>query len=242
MFSMTYRNRPKKFKHNPSDHARLRKRWKKWLPEMRNDMSNALGKREIFWELQEVAKENQRILSPGAFFDWMCENYIATISIGVRSFTDQSKNSRSLWRMLYEILENPGVLDRESHARMYFSNPFGISFGRQCFNDVVGKDVQLLPQQVIRSDLRRLEDTSERVRRFVNKRIAHRTKRGELRRPPKFNELDAAIDNLDKTLCKYNFLLTGQSGESFHATRQYNWQEVLWEPWIPKGSKLHPDT
>lgn len=200
-----------------------------------------LGRERFFGNYKKLPKKIKEY-SPLVHSLWMCENYIATISIGVRSFTDQSKNSRSLWRMLYEILENPGVLDRESHARMYFSNPFGISFGRQCFNDVVGKDVQLLPQQVIRSDLRRLEDTSERVRRFVNKRIAHRTKRGELRRPPKFNELDAAIDNLDKTLCKYNFLLTGQSGESFHATRQYNWQEVLWEHWIPKGSKLHPDT
>lgn len=209
---------------------------------MRQDMSAILGKKEIFWELQEVAKENKKILSPGDFFDWMCQNYIAAVSIGVRGFTDQSKNSRSLWRMLYEILENPGALDRESHARMYRSSAFGVSYGRQCFNDVVGRDSHVLPQQTIRSDLRRLEDTSERVRRFVNKRIAHRTKRGELRRPPKFRELDAAIHNIDKTLCKYNFLLTGQSEESFHATRQCNWQEVLWEPWIPEGSKLHPDT
>lgn len=239
---MPRRLRPKTFRHNPQEHPRLRKRWKRWLPDMRRDMSEILSKQEIFWDLQEVAKENRKILNPGDFFDWMCHNYIGSITISVRSFIDHTKNSRSLWRMLYEILENPGVISRESHARMYASSPFGIDFGRQCFNNALGGDFRFLPQRAIRSDIRKLEITSERIRRFANKRVAHRTKRSELRRLPKFHELDLAIDNLDKTLCKYNFLLTGQGEQTFHATRQYDWREVLRAPWIPEGSKLHPDT
>ena len=203
-------------------------------------MTDLLGRREIFWDLQEVAKENPVILRPGAFFDWMCRNYIAAISVGIRSFVDQHKGSHSLWRLLYEILEHPCSLDRETHARMYRATPMGIDFGRTCFNNVSGGAPHIL-QRTIRSDLRQLEDASERVRRFVNKRIAHRTNPGEMRRLPKFDEVDAALDKIDKLLAKYNFLLTAQGIESFQATRQYNWQEVLWEPWIPKDSKLHPE-
>ncbi|MGH3711181.1 MAG: hypothetical protein ACRDRQ_24435, partial [Pseudonocardiaceae bacterium] len=200
-----------------------------------------LGKREIFWDLQEVAKENQSILRPGTFFDWMCQNYVITVSVGIRSFTDQDRKSRSLWRMLYEILENPGVLDRQTHVRMYVKAP-GAEFGHLTFDNVVGHGHLLLSQQAVRSDLRKIEDASEIVRRFVNKRVAHRNNPGKLRRLPKFNELDAALDALDEVLCKYNLLLTAQSADSMHATRQYNWQQVLWEPWILKGSKLHPET
>ncbi len=238
---MSRRTRPKAFKRNPADHPRLRRRWRVWLPQMRRDLTDLLGKREIFWELQEVAKENAKVLHPGAFFDWMCRNYIVALTVGIRSFTDQSRNSHSLWRLLYEILENPGVIDRATHVRMYVSSPMGEDLGHMSFNATVGKGSSCLSQRAIRADLRRLEDASERVRRFVNKRVAHRTKPGEIRRLPRFNEVDAALDVLDNMLCKYNLLLTAQGMSSLHATRQYDWREVLWEPWVPKGGKLRPE-
>jgi hypothetical protein len=231
------RNRPKLAKRVPAEHPKLRDRWKSWLPQMRNDLTYLLGSREIFWELQEVAKENPAILTPGSFFDWMCGNYMAAASVGARSFVDQSRTGHSLWRMLYEILENPGVINREAHVKMYR----GVrDLGEMTFNSVVGRGKQYLPQRAVRADIRKLEDASERVRRFVNKRIAHKTMRGEIRRLPRLNELDAALNTIDELLCKYNLLLTAQGMSTMHATRQYNWQEVLWEPWILKGSKLRP--
>jgi hypothetical protein len=207
---------------------------------MRRDLTDLLGKREIFWDLQEVAKKNKAVLSPGDFFDWMCRNYVIAISVGIRSFLDQ-RDSRSLWRMLYEMLEHPGVLNRTAHVQMYVSIP-GAEYGHLTFDHVVGSGQSSLSPKAIRGDLRKIEDASERVRRFVNKRIAHRAPPGALRRLPKFNELDAALDTLDSVFCKYDLLLAAHSSASMHATRQHNWQQVLWEPWIPRGSKLHPDS
>ena len=86
---------------------------------MGKDLAHLLGKREIFWDLQKIARENRRILEHRAFFDWMCTNYIAAVTMGVRSFTDQSKNVHSLWRLLYEALENPRVLSRRAHQALY---------------------------------------------------------------------------------------------------------------------------
>jgi hypothetical protein len=79
------------------------------------------------------------------------------------------------------------------------------------------------------------------VRRFVNKRVAHRAAERELRRLPRFNELDAAMDTIDRIFCKYNLLLTAEGMTTAFATRQYNWMEVLYEPWILPGSKFSPD-
>jgi hypothetical protein len=207
---------------------------------MRADMTELLGSREIFWDLQEVAKANERVLDPGAFFGWMCGNYIASMSIGIRKFVDEDRRSESLWRMLYQMLEHPGIIDVDAHARMYRSTPMGVGFGRRCFFNVAGDGVRCLSQRHIRSDLHKLEDACERVRRFVNKRIAHRTSPGKIRRLPKFSDVDKALDTLDEILCKYDMLLTARGATSCHATRQYNWQAVLWEPWIPAGSPLHP--
>ena len=235
------RQRPK-IKHKVANHPKLIKRWKSWLPEMKHDLTDLLGKRETFWELQEVAKENPKIMNPHSFFDWMCRNYIVSQTVGVRSFVDQSRDSRSLWRMLYEMLENPEAIDRATHVKMYVNTPIGPELGHMTFNNVVGKGRPFLGPRAIRADLRSLEDASERVKRFVNKRVAHKTSSGEIRRLPKFDELDAALDKIDKIFCKYNLLLTGEGYSTQHATRQFDWREVLWEAWIPKGNKLHPDS
>lgn len=237
---MPRRKRPKTLKRVPQDYTSLRRRWKRWLPMMRQDLTDMLGKREIFWELQDVAKENPDVLKPGSFFDWMCRNYVVAMTVGIRSFMDQSSDSHSLWRMLYEMLENPGAIDRVSHVRMYRETSIGERLGHMSFDGVVGKGKLHLSEQAIRSDLRALEDASERVRRFVNKRIAHRTSPGEIRRLPKFNEMDAALDKLDQIFCKYDLLITARGASSLHATRQYDWREVLWEPWVRKGSRFRP--
>jgi len=193
-------------------------------------MTSLLGKRSIFWELQDIAKANPKILKPGAFFDWMCQNYIAAITVGARRFTDQDYRSRSLWRMLYEILENPGVINRRAHISLYRGVP--MSMGNPTFDAVVGVGKQQLSQMQVRSDLRAIESANEKVRRFVNKRIAHFANPRDIRKFPTFNELDEALDKIDKILCKYNLLLRASGMTSAYAERQYDWMEVLKEPWI----------
>jgi hypothetical protein len=237
---MANRSRPKAYKLDTLQHPRLWRRWRGWLPRMSADLTDMLAKREIFSDLQEVAKENPSVLNPGSFFDWMCRNYVVTQTVAIRSFMDQSRDSHSLWRMLFQILESPGVISRATHVRMYRNTPLGEELGHMSFNAVAGKLSKNLGQTAIRADMRRLEDASERVRRFVNKRIAHRTSLGEIRRLPKFDEVDAALTALDEVFCKYNLLLRAQGLTSCHATRQYDWREVLWEPWVVKGGKLRP--
>lgn len=229
---MATRTRPKAFGRNPVDHFGLRRRWKRWLSRMRRDLADLLGKQEIFWDLQGVARENPRILKPGSFFDWMCRNYVVAMTVGIRSFVDQHPHSQSLWRMLYQLLENPEVIDRATHVQMYPSTPIGLDLGHASFDAIVGPRRTYLSERSIRADLRNLEDASERVRRLVNKRVAHRANTGEIRRLPTFNELDAALSKLDQVFCKYNLLLTGEGISSLRATRQYDWREVLREAWV----------
>lgn len=219
----------------------LLRRWRSWLPQMFRDLSDMLGKREIFYDLQEVAKENPKVLSPGDFFDWMCTNYVTAITVGIRGFMDQSTGVHSLWRLLYEIIERPRIISRRAHVTLYRGTPKDFDMGNLTFNNVVGPKRQYLTQRMIRSDMKELEDASERVRRFVNKRVAHRTPAGKIRRLPTFNEIDKALDSLDRIFCKYKLLLVASGVTTVRATRQHDWREVLWEPWIPVGSKLHPD-
>ena len=233
-------NRPRKFNRDPAKHADCRRRWRRWLPRIVLDMTDILGKREIFWELQEIAKENPGILTPGEFFDWMCRNYMDAVTVGARRFTDQDKRSHSLWRMLYEILENPGVINRSAHIALYKGKPKPMNSSNLTFNTLVGKNKDVLSQKQIRSDLQTLEVADERIRRYVNKRVAHITNCGAIRRNPTFNEVDKALDTYDKILCKYNTILTAQDIQSaFDAAMSSYWIDVLLEPWIGPQSKLY---
>jgi hypothetical protein len=227
------RKRPKKYAENDHDFVRLRARWRRWLPTMSSDLSELFRKREIFWELQTVAKENNKVLNPGAFFGWMCNNYVVAVAIQLRAFVDTSK-SHSLWQMLFQILEQPGVIDIEYHSKMYRNSPGGIEFGRLCFRNCVGERANVLSTRAIKHDLRTLEDASDKLRRFVNKRIAHRNPKGAIRRLPTFNEIDSTMDAIDKMFCKDQFLLTASGMESCRATAQYDWRAVLWHAWVPE--------
>lgn len=129
------------------------------------------------------------------------------------------------------------MISREWHVLMYRSTSLGEELGHMSFGSVVGKGRACLSQTTIRSDLRRIEDASERVRRLVNKRVAHRANAGAIRRLPRLNELDNTLVTLNKVLCKYNLLLTAEGTSSLFATRQYDWREVLREPWILSGGK-----
>lgn len=227
---MARRTRPKRKVSDGKAHLQLRRRWRARLPRMLDEMTDLLGKREIFWELQDVARKNPKVLNPSAFFHWLSTNYIVAMTIGARKFVDQSRDSHSLWRMLFEILEHPGAITRQSHTSFYRDTPPGL--GNLSFSNVAGTRGKHLSQQRVRSDLWAIENASIRIRRFVNKRVAHLTAKGQLRRAPNFNELDTALDTIDRILCKYNLLLRAQGMSSAKATRQYDWTEVLSIPWI----------
>ena len=57
----------------------------------------------------------------------------------------------------------------------------------------------------------------------------------------RFDELDDAMDTIDRLFCKYYLLLTALGKQSAFATRQYDWMEALHEAWVPPGSKFRPE-
>ena len=238
---MPPRTRPKKASLSTAHHARLRAKWRRWLTPMSSDLSDLFRRQEIFWQLQVVAKENPSILKNGAFFSWMCNNYIDAFAIRLRACVDQSKGSHSLWRLLYEALENPGAINITTHANLYRNTPYGVAFGESCFRNCVGQKASVLSDRAIRMDMKALEDSSDRLRRFVNKRVAHRNRPGAIRRVPTFDEIDNTLSVIDRLFCKYNFLLSASGMDSCRATAQYDWRDVLWQPWIPAGSPLRPE-
>ena len=83
---------------------------------------------------------------------------------------------------------------------------------------------------IVENDLKELKQITKKVEEFSDRRIAHR----DTRTPenlPKFSEIDASIELLDKLYGKYHLLLYADGMDSLLPTYQYDWQEIFDSKW-----------
>lgn len=225
--------KPKKdFPKNP------RQRWESWLEHLEKELVWLFLKRKIFWDLQKIAEENQKILAPGIFFNWMCDNYIHSMMVGVRKFTDGDGRSRSLMVMLNEISAHPGIFSRESNLYLYPNSPKHLA--NSSFDSLVGPNKSFLSEDQIKEDINLIKRSEKRVRLYTNKIIAHFARPGSIKKNPTFGELDDALTKVDEIFSKYRCLLTATGGNVRDSIPTSDaWQKVFYEPWIPSDCKLH---
>jgi hypothetical protein len=81
-----------------------------------SDIGELLWKRRIFRDLVEVSKNSPQVLEPGAFVEWSRHSYALTTAVGGRRCIDTDRRSISLGRLLYELVECPGVLTAQRTA------------------------------------------------------------------------------------------------------------------------------
>jgi len=224
-----------KNRHSPQvDPETLRIQWRGWLERMTKEIRDLLKKKQLFWELQKIAEENKEILSPGLFFDWMCKNYMVAASVTARRFVDHHSDSESLRIMLDQILKNPGIINRDSHNVLY-GEDFKFISDRD-FDRLVGEGVDVHSNVQIQSDINLIDHAdseAKKIRKFVNKKIAHFTNPEEYKQNPNLNELDKAIDDIFQLVGKYSLLLCGNLVEQPHLGN--GWRAVLYKPWIKES-------
>lgn len=212
----------------PASAARLRAKWRKWLIAIRLDVGQQLLDYETFTELGEIVNANAAIRRPADIHHWLLRNYAVAAAVGIRRFDDTDSRSHSLWRLLEEARANPGVLTRHAHRSLYRHS---MVMADPTFDNIAGRGAAYVGQTVIERDLRRLERACARIRRFVNKRVAHVAPRGALRRIPTYADFEAALVEIEAIARKYTVLLTAVSELSLKPVRQYDWRTVFDRPW-----------
>ena len=141
--------------------------------------------------------------------------------------------------MLDQILNNPGIINRDSHNALYGKDLKWHS--DKDFNKLVGKGVDVLSQEQIQSDMDLIDHAdseAKKIRKFVNKKIAHFTSPKEFEKLPTLNNLDKAIEDIFQLVEKYSLLLCGQLVKP--PPLGNDWRAVLYRPWI-KGMEAKLD-
>jgi hypothetical protein len=207
------------------------KKWRRSMRRIEREVGDLLLRRETFVELRDIVNDNPRIMRPPSFVNWIVGNYVCTVALGIRRLTDTDRRAESLGRLLHELIECPGVLSRVAHRRLYGRRS---SVADEIFNSLVGTGKSVLPARAIRADRRLLNIGERRIRRLVNKRLAHANKPSGIRRPPTLGEVSEVLDVMDRLAVKYSVLLAGSTMASCKPTRQFNWRTVLRFAWLPQ--------
>ncbi len=196
-----------------------------------------MGNRSIFQEIIEISKQNKEIDKNNSFWDFLKESYVALMVSAVCRQTDTDSRSSSLINLLNTILDRSITenLTKEWYCQQYHGNDgampgFMEGIGRGDFESHFGLG-EHIDSDIVNSDLKRLIEKTKEIKRYRNKRIAHRDSNDKLVFDVNFNDLDAAIETIREITSKY-YLLLKQGGNDLIPVDQTDWQKLFTVPWI----------
>jgi len=211
--------------------------WCLWLDTIDGDITSMYANREAWMTVMKIVGEHPA-MPPSHFFDLMAQNYATTQAVAVRRQADTSPTVISLGRLLSEIVEHPEILSRQRHVALYRADLQWV--GHKEFNTFAGAEMDHVDAGAVQADIDLLRDSSEAIRKYVNKHIAHHEESPPLTFvTPTFSDLDQAIDTLGSLVSRYTLMLMAVGRTVMAPVPQYDWLAPFKIPWLPdEGDEL----
>lgn len=218
------------------------KKWKQDIDEITNDITDLVEHRWLFRQLEEMIRNNINLNKDNLFWDFLRYNYVASMVLGICRQIDSDKNSISLLNLLSDISSRPETLTKEWFISTYENGRDGefrrlmLGQGIKDFEDNFGKN-KFVDSSMVDSDMSNLLGYTREIKKFRNKRVAHKDKNKKLKFDVDFAVLDEAVNIVEKTAIKYNLLLnqSGYPETGLLPVVQYDWQEIFTLPWMNKS-------
>lgn len=222
--------------------ARL-KRWVEMVERIQGEMVDLMWQREQIRRVGNMINENPRLLESPKSFLWDVRRwYMYFAAMAVRRQTDRNPKNVSLAQLLTEITQNSQCVTRDllvsQFDAVYGSHPDSTTKSI-IRSQVVDGDWEKwsladgsLDAAIVEADLRSLESLSKELMKFASSQLAH-TSLKAIGKGTKltFDDMDAAIDVLERLTIKYEALLTGRGGITLVPTEQYDWYQEFTFPW-----------
>jgi hypothetical protein len=116
-------------------------KWQKWIEVIFKDVQTALVYQKVFWEVQDIIKENPKIQKPSTFYQFLGSGFATLGAVAVRRQIKTQKDSISLALLLKEIASDPQVLSRERYCSIH-GGPFAESEFERLFGGKVGSHIE----------------------------------------------------------------------------------------------------
>lgn len=206
-------------------------KWNKWLDVIYLEIRSLSVNRNIFWEVQNVIKNNPKIQKPSSFYEFLGSTYVISALMGVRRQIKINKDSIiSFAKLLKEIFDTPEILSRDRFVALYKGSAVEHLANRH-FDKFAGKVGSHVDPDLIRLSLEELNIKARKCEKFADQRIAHFDKRAS-KNIPTFKDLDDCIDFLEELIKMCYLLFRAISLTSILPVYQYDWKAIFREPWL----------
>jgi hypothetical protein len=205
-------------------------KWNKWLDVIYLEIRSLSVNRNIFWEVQNIIKNNPKIQKPSSFYEFLGSTYVISALMGVRRQIKINKDSISFAKLLKEICATPEILSRDRFVVLYKGSAVEHLANRH-FDKFAGKVGSHIDPDLVRLKLKELKIKAWKCEKFADQRIAHFDKRAN-KNIPTFKDLDDCIDFLEELIKMCYLLFRAVSLTSILPVYQYDWKAIFREPWL----------
>jgi hypothetical protein len=204
-------------------------RWKRWLQHVYDEIVEMALDRYVYREVRAMIAANTNLQVPSVFYDWMNRAYVADMAVAIRRQTDKDTRSMSLLRLIQDVMDHPEIISRRRFVGLYGSGRMR-TLGHRDFERFAKKGTDQINPAVIRKHERELLAAERKLRRFVNKHVAHRS-RFPMRHLPTYGDLDTCLDLLERLLKDYKLLLEADGLSRVVPVIQYDWMKPFRVAW-----------
>ncbi len=133
--------------------------WRDSLRRISDDVRDALIRRLIFREVQEIVRRNEKL--EGRFNAWMKANYVAAAPLAVRRHVVRDKKSICFDQLLEEFGGHPLLFPRDNF-RSYYTRPDLARLADWMFDKFGGPGGDHLSRAVIKGDPAKLRKANRK--------------------------------------------------------------------------------
>lgn len=202
------------------------------------DIIDTMDNKAIFHKVIQITKNNKKINQKNSFWDFFKELYMSYIVSRICYHTDEDYRSLSLINILRNIRDYANIFTKSwyvNSCKAIYDNQE--NFDPERSNDAFrefgnGGHVDCM---VVINDIERLLDSTRKIKRYRDKRIAHRENK-KLIFDVAFNDLDNALSTIEQVTIKYNKLLNQSGFETLSTSNLNGWEEIFTIPWLEKDN------
>lgn len=210
-------------------------KWDRWLDAILKEAQYLVLYQFVYRDLQSTIDNNKDLQKPSLFYDFMFTSYAAWAVMAVRRIAKAQKDSISFIGLLKDMEENYQLLTRERFVSLYKTEM------RDCaerdFDRISGvEDSSHISPDMISVDVAELEDITQKIEVYADKRVAHNDRRN-LHDLPTWNDLEHCIAVVEKLALKYQFLFRAIDNETLLPTIIDDWREIFYIPWLNQGNQ-----
>jgi hypothetical protein len=224
-------------------------KWRRWMDgPIKASVITMNHHRQIWRGVAEII-EAHGSLPDSAYWDYYVKIYAETQAMAVRRQADLHPDVASLAKLLSDVAGDAKRLapewwvglwnidEEDDYERTYARGQWDAEYG--------GKIGVHLDPAIPANDLYRLIEGSEKVKKYVDKHIAHSEDPGPAPKDPGPTPAEAtlyvsdvhdAIDLINEVFERYYRLFEAASMITLEPVIQHDWKAVFREPWVPSGT------